>query len=38
MKKLFIVALAAFVSACSCFECDDNGGPITTYQNSRKMD
>ena len=36
MKKLFIVALAAFVSACSCFECEDDGAPVTTYQTARK--
>lgn len=39
MKKLFIVALAAFVSACACFDCEDEA-PVTTYQSSRqsKMD
>ena len=36
MKKLLIVALAAFVSACSCFECEDDGAPVTTYQTARR--
>lgn len=39
MKKLFIIALAAFVSACACFDCEDEA-PATTYQANReaKMD
>lgn len=35
MKKLLIVALAAFVSACACFDCEDEA-PVTTYQSSRQ--
>lgn len=35
MKKLFIVALAAMVSACACFDCEDEA-PVTTYQSSRQ--
>lgn len=35
MKKLFIVALAALVSACACFDCEDET-PVTTYQSSRQ--
>lgn len=35
MKKLFIVALAALVSACACFDCEDEA-PVTTYQSSRQ--
>ncbi len=31
MKKLLIVALAAAVSACACFECDEEV-PVTTYR------
>lgn len=35
MKKLLIVALVAFVSACACFECEDET-PVITYQSSRQ--
>ena len=31
MKKLFIITLAAMVSACACFECEDEV-PVTTYR------
>ncbi len=31
MKKLFIVALAALVSACACFDCEDEV-QVTSYQ------
>lgn len=39
MKKLLILALATFVSACACFDCEDEPVP-TTYQTTRnaKMD
>ena len=36
MKKFAIIALAACVSACSCFECEDQGTPVVAYQSTRK--
>ena len=35
MKKLLVIALLGFVSACACFECDDEI-PVTSYQSSRQ--
>ena len=35
MKKLLIIALATLISACACFECDEEY-PVTTYQSSRQ--
>ena len=31
MKKLFVIALSAIVSACACFECEEEA-PVTTYR------
>ena len=36
MKKFLIIALTACVSACACFECDDDAPKVTTYQATRK--
>ncbi|MBQ9235871.1 MAG: hypothetical protein IJ184_05340 [Alphaproteobacteria bacterium] len=34
MKKFIVIALTAMVSACACFDCDDNNTRAVTYQTS----
>lgn len=36
MKKFLIIALAAVVSACACFDCEDEA-PVTTYETTYKQ-
>lgn len=38
MKKIFIIALASFVSACACFECDDEVNVAYQSHNEAKLD
>lgn len=36
MKKIVVIALSVLVSACACFDCEDENGRPVTYQVSSK--
>lgn len=39
MKKFIVIALAAFVSACACFDCDEEHPAVSyQYRNQDKLD